>query len=115
MTRYKHTFVIHNHKKLIPIPVEKFVCFYIKKDIVYGYTIEDEKYPMDFSLEDLNKKLNPDLFFRANRQQIINRMAVKEVEFFYGRKLAVVLKINFPDQIIISKARVDKFKLWLDN
>ena len=112
---YKQTILIQNQRKYIPVPVEDFLCFYIKNEVVYGYTLGKEKYIIDLNLESLDNQLNPDNFFRANRQQIIARKAIKEVEHFFHGRLAVIPQEDLTEQIIISKGRVPQFKQWLDN
>ena len=52
------------------------------------------------------------MFFRANRQFIISRNAVKDMSIWFGNKLAVNLSVPVPEKIIVSKARVGEFKTW---
>ena len=52
-------------------------------------------------------------FFRANRQFIVSRKAVKDIAVWFGSRLALNLQIETPERIIISKARVPEFKRWL--
>jgi len=57
--------------------------------------------------------LADDEFFRANRQFIISRRAVKDIAVWFGSRLALNLSVDTPERIIISKARVPEFKQWL--
>ena len=52
-------------------------------------------------------------FYRANRQFIIARKALKDISVWFGSRLALNLSVETPERIIISKARVPKFKKWL--
>ena len=52
-------------------------------------------------------------FFRANRQFIVARRAVKEIAVWFGSRLALHLTVGTPERIVISKARVPEFKAWL--
>jgi two-component system LytT family response regulator len=65
-------------------------------------------------MEQLQQQLDPANFFRANRQFIIQRKGILEVDFYFNGRLAV--KINPPakEQILISKARVPEFKQWMN-
>jgi DNA-binding LytR/AlgR family response regulator len=53
------------------------------------------------------------MFFRANRQFIISREAVKDISVWFGSRLLLNLTLDTPEKIIISKARVPEFKAWL--
>ena len=52
-------------------------------------------------------------FFRANRQFIVARRAVKEIAVWFGSRLSLSLVLETPERIVISKARVPEFKAWL--
>ena len=70
---------------------------------------------MDKTLEALGQQLPLQMFFRANRQFIISRRAVKDIAVWFGSRLSLNLTVDIPEKIIISKARVPEFKLWLQS
>lgn len=53
------------------------------------------------------------LFFRANRQFIISRNAIKDIDLWFGSRLSVNLTLPVPERIIISKAKTPIFKKWI--
>ena len=57
-------------------------------------------------------ELDPNVFFRANRQFIIAHKAIKDISIWFGSKLSVNLRVAVPEKIIVSKARVPEFKAW---
>ena len=69
--------------------------------------------PLDKTLETLQAILPEADFFRANRQFIVARRAVKEIAVWFGSRLALHLTVGTPERIVISKARVPEFKAWL--
>ncbi|MBQ5691612.1 MAG: LytTR family transcriptional regulator DNA-binding domain-containing protein, partial [Alistipes sp.] len=77
------------------------------------YCLNGEKYPIDLTLEALQSKLSDEDFFRANRQFIISRKAVKDISVWFGSRLSASLTIETPERIVIPKARVHDFKNWL--
>ena len=68
---------------------------------------------VNVSMDELEQQLNPDCFFRANRQFIVARQAVKEIAVWFGSRLTLHLTVETPERIVISKARVPEFKAWL--
>lgn len=58
------------------------------------------------------KQLNPQKFFRANRQYIVSHDAIKDVSVWFGNKVSLNLKVPVSERIIVSKARVTEFKDW---
>ena len=74
----------------------------------------DIYFPND-TLEDIYQQLDPKQFYRANRQQIINRSIIKDISTWIGNKVLVTPKISIPERITISKGRAAEFKKWLAN
>ena len=112
---YKKSFLVHFRDKLIPVETIKIAWFYTANEIVYAHTIDVRQYIMDFTMEQLEQQLDPAFFFRANRQFIINRREITEVDFFFNGRLSVKIKPEPPESILISKARVPEFKLWMNS
>ena len=78
-----------------------------------AYTFAGASYPLDKTLEALQAVLPEADFFRANRQFIVARRAVKEISVWFGSRLSLSLVLETPERIVISKARVPEFKAWL--
>ena len=84
-----------------------------RKQDFAGAQYEGVSYPLDKTLETLQAILPEADFFRANRQFIVARRAVKEIAVWFGSRLALHLTVGTPERIVISKARVPEFKAWL--
>jgi len=112
---YKKSFLVHFRDKLIPLETAKIAWFYTANELVYAQTDDARQYVIDFTMEQLEKQLDPAAFFRANRQFIINRKQITEVDFYFNGRLSVKIKPAPPENIIISKARVPEFKVWMNN
>ena len=110
--RCKTNFLIPQKDKLIPLPVDKIAFLYSENKMTHIYTFDNEKHPIDASLDILYKQLDADKFFRANRQYIIARKAIKDMSLWFGNKLSVNLSVTVPERIIVSKMRVSEFKRW---
>jgi two-component system, LytTR family, response regulator LytT len=112
---YKSSFLVAKATKLIPVDISNVAFFYIKNDLVMLYTVKGEHYATDYSLDKLEGEVNPHDFYRANRQFLVNRRMVKEVEHYFARKLLVKTHTPSPEQIIVSKEKATTFTKWLDN
>ena len=110
----KRTILIKKYDGFIPVSVSDFALFYIENGIVYGLTHLEEKYVIDETLDDLEKKLNQTDFFRANRQFIASRITIVEVSNYFNGRLLLKTKPKTQEQILISKARVNIFRQWLE-
>lgn len=113
--KYKKAFLVHFRDKLIPIAISEIAYFFIESKSVFCVTYDSKKYVFDQKLDDLQEQINPDLFFRANRQYLVNRNCIKEISFYFNGRLVIKTKPESSDKIIISKAKASIFKNWLDN
>jgi two-component system LytT family response regulator len=92
---------------------ERIAFVYIDTQVIKMITIDNEIYFMNDTLEDIYRQLDPQQFYRANRQQIINRDVIKDISTSFGNKILVNLKIPTTEKITISKGRAAEFKKWL--
>jgi DNA-binding LytR/AlgR family response regulator len=68
---------------------------------------------LDMTLDELEAELAPTQFFRATRQLILHKEAVKSFSYTLTRKLSVALK-DYPEQRIeVSKEKAAAFKKWM--
>lgn len=109
----EETFLVQVRDKIIPLHRDKIAFCHTFNEKVTAYGYDGEAYPLDRTLETLQALLPESDFFRANRQFIVARRAVKEIVVWFGSRLSLSLCIATPERIIISKARVPEFKAWL--
>ncbi len=110
--KYKSCFLVPERDKLIPLATANIAYFYIDTKTVKAITLDEHTYYMSQTLDDIMLQLNPNDFFRANRQFIVSRKAVKDLTIWFGNKLSLNLTVKMPEAIIISKAKVSEFKNW---
>jgi len=112
---YRRCFLLPERDKLVPLPTANIAYAYIEAKTVKLVSMEHKEYYLTQTLDDLMAQLDPKEFFRANRQFVISRNAVKDVSVWFGNKLAINLIMETPEKIIVSKARVAEFKHWFSN
>lgn len=81
---------------------------------VVAFKEDGTSYPLAMNMADLEMALDPDKFFRINRQYIANIKGIKKISQFFSSKLIVRLKGCNDDNIVISKEKTAQFKKWLD-
>lgn len=112
-SKYKRHFLIPvKGDKLIPVQTDELACFFVDSGIIKAMSFEGRSYSMDFTLDELTDLLDPELFFRANRQFIISRKAIKDIDLWFNSRLSVNLIVAVPDKIVISRGRIPEFKAW---
>ena len=98
----------------IPLPVQDIAVIYTENKLVYVIDKEGKKYIADKHLGELEHELNESLFFRVNRQYIINISFIKSYRAYEKVKLQVDL--TMPDlhhHIVISQEMAPCFRKWI--
>ena len=111
--RQEEVFLVRVRDRIIPLQRDRIAYCYTSNEKVTACDFDGETYPLDKTLEALQALLPERDFFRANRQFIVARRAVKEIAVWFGSRLALHLTVETPERIVISKARVPEFKAWL--
>lgn len=111
--RYKTHFLIPTKgDKLSPLSVSEIAYLYIEAGILSAFTFDKKIFRLESTLDEMENSIDPHFFFRANRQYIISRAAIKDIDLWFNSKLSVNLKTESPGKIIISKAKAAEFKKW---
>jgi DNA-binding LytR/AlgR family response regulator len=98
--------------KLIPVQASEIALVYIDASLVKALTFDERSFRFEYTLDELSDMLDPADFFRANRQYIISRKAIKDIDLWFNNRLSVNLKVPVTEKILISKARIPEFRNW---
>ena len=113
-TERKSRFMVKSGQSIKTISSEKAAYFLAEEGVVLLVTFEGKRFVVNYTLDQLEEMLDPELFFRANRQLITNISAVKEVSPYFKGRLHLVLEPSLPADQIISSNKASAFKQWLD-
>jgi len=90
------------------------VIIYTENKLVYVIDKDGKKYIADKNLSDLDEELDPGVFFRVNRQYIINIGFVKGYKAYEKVKLQIDLTMpELQHQIIVSQEMAPCFRKWI--
>lgn len=113
-TRKKTRLIVKKGIENLSIKLTDIVMFYTESKIVYLIDKNEKKYIVDRTLNELEEELDSSLFFRANRQYIINLNFVKCYKAYEKVKLQVDLNISERNHsIIISQLTAPYFRKWI--
>lgn len=112
---YKTRFFVKIGTHFHSISVEEIACFFIRERATFIKTLIGKNLDIDYSLDQVQKLVDPGRFFRINRNYIINIDSISDIVSFSTTRLKVVLK-NFEhlDDLLVSRDKTGEFKKWLD-
>ena len=104
--------LVYFKDKILPVRLENIALFYIENEVTHLITFDGKGYTVNKTLDELEKVSGPD-FFRANRQYLVRREAVRDASQYFARSLSVSLNIPFNGTIKVNKVKVTEFLNWL--
>lgn len=112
---YRSRFLVNKADSMIPIAAEDIAYLYTEDKVVFLITRDNRRFMLNYSLDQLEKQLNPDSFFRVNRQFIIAMRSIHKIHNYFNYKLKVELAPVSAQEVIVSRQKVAEFKEWLDH
>lgn len=113
--RTKERFLIKVGEHYKSIQTSSINCFFIMERSVFIRTDTRKSYAIDHSLDKIEQLVDPDLFFRVNRNFIVNYSAIRDILAYSSSRLKIILDTGTEkEDILVSRERVAEFKEWMD-
>jgi DNA-binding LytR/AlgR family response regulator len=111
--QYKTRFMIKSGDTIASVKAADVSHFIFEDGLVLVTTNNNNRYPLDFSLEQLESILDPAEFFRINRKVILNINAIQKSGSYFNSRLKVTSPFLPDEHCVVSRERVLDFKTWL--
>ena len=109
---YKSRFLIKAGTRLLPISVDDIAAFVADNHGVQAYLFDGRSFYLDYGVAEIEGLVDPDRFFRINRQAVVSGQAVQSMSLTLRGASATITAIA--DPIMIPRDRVRSFRQWLD-
>ena len=111
----KNRFLVKSGQTIDSIKTEDVLHFQTQDSITFLVIENGKRFPIDYTMEQLETLLAPEEFFRINRKVLLNIKAIQKVNTYVNSRLLIQSKHLDGDMTIVSRDRVNDFKLWLDS
>ena len=108
------SFSIRLEDRMYFVLVEQVACIYLDDKTVYLIDFKGGKHIIFKTLDSLEEAIPSQQFYRINRQLILNRQAIKDVETYPNQRIVVHLTIPTPENAIVPRAKVKPFLSWIE-
>jgi DNA-binding LytR/AlgR family response regulator len=112
-TEYRKRFLVRHLSQWMPIEVGDIAYFFSQEGVSLFRTKTNQKFSLDYTLDELEAMLDPEQFFRANRQYIVDINSVVQIHPYFNNKLKLTLKPATDDEVLVSRERASDFKKWM--
>lgn len=112
---YRDRFLVYSGENLLSVKSSDIAYLYSEDGATFLCTMDKKRYLLNESLEKIEDDLDPKVFFRANRQFLLNIASVERTVPYFNQKLKVFLGSDPGTEVIISKLKATEFKNWLNS
>ncbi len=99
--------------KNILLPQTEITYVVLEGSYTFIKTLKGESFVTTYTLDELTKMMDPDLFFRANRQIIVSRNVCRAYQNIENGKISIDLSVDVKFPVIVSQKRAKTFRNWI--
>lgn len=111
---YKSRLVVRLGDKIRHVEAADIAYFFSEDKVTFLMTNDGKRYILNYSLEQIEGFMNPEMFFRLNRKYIANIGAIDSIDRYFNSRLRIEVKPAVEDDILVSRVRVNDFLNWLE-
>jgi len=110
---FRQRFLIKQGKDFIYVPTKNIAYFYSEDSLTFLMDRQNKRHLLEAPLDQIEKELDPDQFFRINRKQIVHIESIQKIFSFFNNRLKLNLTPDNKLEAVVSRERVKHFKEWV--
>ena len=110
---FRKRFLVKHAQKLVSIEVGEIGYFYSDGRLNFFKTIDNRKFVVDYTMDELQDMLDPENFFRISRSFYVSISSVDKIDEYFGNRLILGLKPSVDKEALVSREKVTEFKKWM--
>jgi two-component system LytT family response regulator len=112
--KYDRRYLIRFGEQVRSVNSDEIAYIYTTHKAVFLVLFTGKEYPLDKTMDQLEKELDPKKFFRINRQFILNLKSIGNMHVVSKSRVHIDLNPPFKgDDVIVSTEKSPLFKEWL--
>ncbi|HJW28710.1 MAG TPA: LytTR family DNA-binding domain-containing protein, partial [Saprospiraceae bacterium] len=113
LKEYRKRFLVKHMQKLVSVEVSSIAYFYSDDRLTFFKTMDDKKYVLDYTVDEIEDMVDPDQFFRINRAFLVSIKCIDQIHDYFGNRLKLNLKPTIDKEALVSREKVTEFKTWM--
>ncbi|MPR36827.1 LytR/AlgR family response regulator transcription factor [Salmonirosea aquatica] len=110
---YRKRFLVRQGQRLLSVETGEIAYFFTEERYSFFVTHTNQKFLVDYTLDELSNELDPIHFFRINRAALVTHRSVEQMQPYFGNRLALSLRPSFDREALVSREKVSDFKKWM--
>ncbi|MGN6511379.1 MAG: LytR/AlgR family response regulator transcription factor [Chitinophaga sp.] len=110
---YRKRFLVKHGRKLVSVDVSDIAYFFCDGRLNFFKTFDNQKFVIDYTMDELDTMLDPEQFFRISRSFFVSIRSIEKIDDYFGNRLILGLKPSESKEALVSRERVTEFKKWM--
>ena len=102
--RYASQLTVQKGRQILLLATSDVYWFEVEYRLVYAHTAT-ERFMSNYTLKDLEARLDPEVFFRAHKSRLVNLHHVKAIVPWFGGRYKLVLRNPAASEVELSRAQ----------
>ena len=103
---------VHSGKRILVLPVADVLWFGVEYRLVYAHT-HDRAHMTNYTLRELEERLDPETFFRAHKSSLVNLRHVKEIVPSFGGRYKLLMRDHAASEVALSRVQARELRARL--
>jgi len=95
---------VHSGRRILVLPVDDVLWFGVEHRLVYAHTVE-RGFMTNYTLRELEERLDADTFFRAHKSSLVNLKHVQEIQPWFGGRHKLVMRDQAHSEVALSRTQ----------
>jgi DNA-binding LytR/AlgR family response regulator len=110
---FRKRFLVKHAQKLVSVDVDEIAYFYSDGRLNFFKTLDNKKFVVDYTMDELEEMLDPHKYFRISRSFYVSIASIDQIHEYFGNRLLLNLKPAVDKESIVSREKVADFKKWM--
>jgi len=110
---FRKRFLVKHAQKLVSVDIDEIAYFYSDGRLNFFKTLDNKKFVVDYTMDELEEMLDPDKYFRISRAFYVSIASIDQIHDYFGNRLLLHLKPAVDKESIVSREKVADFKKWM--
>ena len=111
---YKSRFIVNVGMHIKSIEIEKINLFYSLEKATFLLDNTGKAYDINYSLDQVEKLIDPAQFFRISRKHIVNINTIADIILYSASRLKLKIVNSKDNDILVSRSKLMEFRRWLE-
>jgi two-component system, LytTR family, response regulator len=107
--RYLSQVPVHRGRQILVLPSDQILWFEVEYRLVYAH-VDGDRYMTNFTLKELEERLDPEVFFRAHKSRLVNLQHVRAIVPWFGGRFKLVMRDQKGSEVELSRAQARELR-----